>query len=124
MIEPGSSSDPAPASSWVEPSSDAPRIRNRAYLAGFAPLVLAIVLGLVSPKFFAPMLDTTVPQGGIVLGLWILGVAALLMIAGVLVMRAVPTTFGVAFGLIVFTFPSIFLVIIGPAICLIVQNVD
>lgn len=114
--------DPPPVS-WIatSPKPAAPA-GSRVYLLGFIPLALFVFLAIAAPGFFAPMIDTTVPTGGASLGIPLLLLTAGLMLAGVLVMRRFPTVLGVAVGLIVFTFASLLLVIIGPAICLIAQN--
>jgi hypothetical protein len=106
--------------SWVAPpESSGP---NRVYLVGFLPLVFFIYLSLAAPAFMAPLYDGSVTIGGIPLGPIILVLAALLMLAGVLVMRAYPTAVGVVVGLVVFTLPSLFVVILGPAMMLITQD--
>jgi hypothetical protein len=86
------------------------------------PLVVFVFFALAAPGFLAPMFDTTVPTGGLALGLSVLAVAAALMLVGVAVMWRFPSVLGVAVGIVGFTFPSLFLVILGPAICLIAQN--
>jgi hypothetical protein len=110
--------------SWVAPPTAAPAKRSRAYLLGFLPLVLFLLFAIGAPGFYAPMFDTTVQTGGQSLGVPLLVAAALFMLAGVAIMWRFPTALGVAVGVVCCTFPSLFLVIIGPAICLIAQNLD
>ena len=128
--EPGSELTPstvATAPTWVgsPPATPAtPAKRSHSYVLGFLPLVLFLLFAIAAPGFYAPMFDTTVPTGGQSLGVPLLIAAALFMLAGVAVMWRFPTALGVAVGLVCFTFPSLFIVIIGPAICLIAQNLD
>ena len=83
-----------------------------------------IALAVLSPGFFKPMLDTTVPTGGIALGLPILLVAGALMLVGVGLMWRFQAAWAIAVALIAFTFPAMFLILMGPAVCLIAQNVS
>lgn len=82
------------------------------------------MFAILAPGFYAPMFDTTVPTGGLSLGLPLLAAAGLFMLAGIAVMRRFPSSLGIALGVVCFTFPALFLIIIGPAICLIAQNLD
>ena len=93
-------------------------------MLGFLPLVLFLLFAIAAPGFYAPMFDTTVPTGGQSLGVPLLVAAAIFMVVGVLVMWRFPTALGVVVGIVCFTFPSLFIVIIGPAICLIAQNIE
>ena len=116
--------DPTPPVGWVAPPPSPARGRSGVYLVGFAPLAFLILLGILAPGFFAPMLDTTVPTGGIGLGLPILLVAGALTLVGVGLMWRFQAAWAVAVSLIVFTFPAMFLILLGPAVCLIAQNLS
>ena len=111
-----------PPDGWVAPPR--PSGPDHVYLIGLAPLALFLFLVIAAPTFMSPMFDTSVPSGGIALGIPILVAAGILMIAGMAVMRAVPSCFGVAVGFLGFTASSLFLVIMGPAFCLVAQNLS
>jgi hypothetical protein len=63
-----------------------------------------------------------VQTGGITLGLPIIGAIVVLTLIGVAVMHAFPSVFAALVAIVCFTSPALFLVILGPAICLITQN--
>ena len=113
----------SPPTGWVAPPP-ATGPRRGVYVVGFLPLVLFVVLAIAAPGFLAPMFDTTVASGGASLGIVILLVAAALMLVGVAIMWRFPTILGVVVALVGFTSPSLFLIIMGPAVCLIVQNLS
>ena len=111
-----------PTNGWVAPPP--PGGPNRVYLIGLVPLLFFMFLMVAAPQFMSPMFDTTVPSGGISLGIPILIVAGILMLIGMVIMRAVPTCLGIGVGFVAFTIPSLFLIIMGPAFCLIAQNLE
>jgi hypothetical protein len=100
----------------------APPKPSRLYFIGLAPLVLFAILLVVAPDFLQPLFDTRGVDGGIGIGIPILAAILALTVCGIVLMRLWPTALGVALGLLLFTAPSLFLVLIGPAICLIYTN--
>ena len=114
--------EPTPPVGWVAPEPTASSGRSGVWLVGFIPLVFAVAISILAPGFYGPMLDTTVASGGASLGIPLLLIAGALMLAGVVVMWRFPNVAGVVIALVCFTSPSLFLVLIGPAICLIAQN--
>jgi hypothetical protein len=110
-----------PASGWA--ATEPPRKPNHRYLLGLAPILLFLGLEVLVPGFLQPIFDARLADGTGV-GIWILFAIMFLAVCGILVMRLIPTTFGAVLGFLVFTAPSLFLVIFGPAICLIYTNLS
>ena len=106
---------------WVAPPSTELRT-GPIYLVGFAPVAVFVLLSVLAPGFFAPMLDTSAPAGGAWIGLPLLLLAAALMVAGIAVMWRFRLPWVAALAVLFLTLPSIVLLLMGPAICLIAQN--
>ncbi len=116
-------SPPAPPGGWTAPDKTTSSHGSRLYLIGFAPLVLLVFLAVAAPSFLAPLFDTSVTTtANLPLGWLLLGIAVLFMAGGILVMRAFPSALGVALGMLVFTFPSLVIILFGPAMVLIAEN--
>jgi hypothetical protein len=116
--------EPTPPVGWVAPEPAAPAGRSRIWLIAFLPLAFAVLVSIISPGLFAPMFDTAVANGGASMGIPLLLVAAALMLAGVVVMWRFPSLVGVLVAFVCFTFPSMFILLMGPAVCLIAQNLS
>ena len=100
------------------------RASGAAKIASLAPFLVAVALQLFAPVYFAPMLvrppDILGIPLGVVAGALILAWAAL----GTLIVWTTHSRLAAAMALAFLTLPSIFALILGPAIILILQNLS
>jgi len=104
----------APARPWRAPAA--------ARLSSLAPFLLAVALQLFAPVYFRPMLARPPEILGIPLGV-VVGALTLAWAAfGSLVVWTTHSRLAAALALGFLTIPSIFAMILGPAVILILQN--
>ncbi len=97
--------------------------RPIAFGCGLSPLWLLLFLTVVSIGFLGPLGDKAAGIDGIPLGWFLLGLIALLTAVGFILIVRATSSIGLILPLVFLIFPALMLVIIGPAIVLIVENV-
>ena len=88
----------------------------------FLPLIVLAVVQVASTDFVQPMFSEPPSILGIPLGVVVGAVAFVWMLIGAAMLWNAQSTWRVMLALIVFTFPATFVVIYGPAVILIMQN--
>jgi hypothetical protein len=94
----------------------------RAILVGLSPLWLLVLAAIWSPAFLDPLWTNEVAIAGLPAGVAVLGAIGLLTVAGTLVIWRARSRAVLAAGMIVLTFPALWLVILGPSIVLVLEN--
>ncbi|HET9851790.1 MAG TPA: hypothetical protein VFP56_04705 [Candidatus Limnocylindrales bacterium] len=93
-----------------------------ARLASLAPFFLAVALQLFAPRYFPPLFAAPPDVMGVPLGV-IVGALALAWAAfGALVVWTTHSRVAAALALAFLTLPSMFALLLGPAVVLILQN--
>lgn len=104
----------APPRQWRAPAA--------ARVSSLAPFLLAIALQLFAPVYFQPLLAKPPEILGIPLGV-VVGALILAWAAfGSIIVWTTHSRLATALALAFFTVPSIFAMILGPAVILILQN--
>lgn len=93
-----------------------------ARVAAFIPLALLLVLGLAAPGYFDPLSTQPPSIVGIPLGQVLLAAAVVWMVIGAIAIWFTRSQAAQLAILFFFTFPSLFVVIMAPALILIMQN--
>lgn len=88
-------------------------------LMGLTPLV---AFAFIVSRWGWPRFDKPPEMLGLPLGVVVLGVALAIMLAGVLALRRTSSSLAAVLIILLFTFPATILVVIGPAIIFILQN--
>ena len=104
--------------------SPRPGRRRRSSIASFVPLGFAIVLGIVAPGFYEPLLDDKVNILGAPALVPFAGALLLLLAIDFLVIGLVRSSFVQGLILAVTTTAGVFLVILAPAFARIAVNLD
>ena len=89
-----------------------------------APMALVVFLLLASPTFLEPFTDERVAIAGLPLGLWIVGLLALLTTIAVGAAIFVRNTLAAVLVVVVLTSVAFWVVVLGPATVLIVTNLE
>lgn len=105
-----------------EPVAQQRERRVVALTVGLGPIWLLVYLRLATPPFLDPLGNPDVAIGGVPLGWVIVIAAAWLSIAAAAVIDRTQGGRALAFALLLLVFPALFLVILGPASVLIVEN--
>jgi hypothetical protein len=116
---------PRPVDAAAVRSLDGParRVPGKAgYALALLPLWSAILLGVVAPDFMTSLLLNPPSVLGYPLGIALTFGAGLLMALGVLAMRLAGSPSWRTVAFVVFTIPSLILIVLAPAIALVVAN--
>lgn len=98
-------------------SRRAPRI-----VLGLLPLWVLIFFALAAPGFMDPMFANPPAIAGLPAGVFVLVVAMVLTLAGVLFLRRTRSDLATVLVLLVFTVPAMALILFGPAAILLLQS--
>jgi hypothetical protein len=90
----------------------------------FLPLAVLVAMTFFAPRFSEPMFGKPPDVLGIPLGVVFQGLAMLWMLWGVLVVWRARSRLVESLGLMLFTIPATVAVVYGPAIILILQNLN
>ena len=113
---------------WMEsrgPAGTAPKAWRASIalrLVSLTPFAFALVISLVSRRFFDPLFAEAPTVLGIPVGLVVGGGALMWAALGALVVWTARSPLLAMLALLLFTVPSILALILGPALILIVQN--
>lgn len=106
-------------------SAPVPQRRERRIVAltvGLGPIWLLVYLWLAAPAFLEPLGNGDVAVGGVPLG-WVMAItAAGLSVAAAAIIERTRGNRALGFAILLLVFPALFLVLLGPAFVLIVEN--
>ncbi len=111
--------DPVPSGAAPAPGSSTGLI-----VASFVPIGFAIVLGVVAPGFYEPLLDDRVNVAGLPALVPFAGALLVLLAIDLLVIALVRSSFVQGLVLALTTTAGVFLVILAPAFARIAVNLD
>ena len=94
-----------------------------ALIVGMSPLWIGLFLALATPTFVERMDDAKVAIAGLPAGWFLILASLILAISGAIAIWKARSTVVVVAALVLLTFPALVLVIMGPALVLIVENV-
>lgn len=106
---------------------DEPHTRSSALsrvLVGLVPVWLQLVIAIASPKFSASVFDNPPGIAGLPAGVLLLALAMVWTLIGAVVLHKRRSTAGVIGALLVFVAPATLVVLFGPALVLIIQNLE
>lgn len=86
------------------------------------PAWIVLFVSVVAPRGFGPMVENPPGIGGMPAGVVLGGFAVLLTTLGVLVVRRATSPLVLSLSFALLTIPAVVIVILGPAIILLVQN--
>lgn len=92
-------------------------------LVALTPLWLFLVLA-VRGSFWNPFFSAPPSIAGVPLGLVVLGLCGLWMLLGLVIVWDTRSAAMQALGLLLFTLPATMLLVMGPAMVLIIQNLE
>jgi hypothetical protein len=92
------------------------------YAIASLPFILIVFAQVVAPGFMEPIFANPPSLVGLPLGVVLLFAVAIWASLAFVVIRAFRSGFGIALGVLVFTIPAIFAIILLPATILIIQN--
>jgi hypothetical protein len=117
---------PPPPPPTAIPASTGPARSQQVLLlaVALAPLALLVFLLLASPAFLEPFADERVAIAGLALGLWIVGLLALLTTIAVGAAIFVRNTLAAVLVVVVLASVAFWVVVLGPATVLIVINLE
>ena len=101
-------------------TSRGPRFTSRA--TAFTPLIVGTILFLAPTRYFDPMFAKPPDMLGVPLGVVALALAGIWMLIGVAIVWNARSRITEMLALMLFTIPATILVILGPALILIMQN--
>ena len=108
----------------IETGTSGRRGRRRllTLIVGLSPLWLLLYLVVVDPGFLEPLGRNSVSLVGLPLGMAMIGTALLLSLAGAFVIWRASSKRMTGIALLVLIVPALTLVVFGPAIYLIIEN--
>lgn len=91
-------------------------------ILGLSPVWLGVFLAFAAPTFIEPFGRQDVAIAGLPLGVVLSVVSLVLAVSGAIVIWKARSTTVVAAALVLLTFPALMLVLMGPAVILILEN--
>jgi hypothetical protein len=110
------------SSGSATPTSAADQSRRANLVVALSPLIVGLILLLVPARFFDPMFSKPPDILGVPLGFVLLVIAAAWAAIGVAIVWRVRSSIALLLALVLFAAPAMIVVIFGPAIILIMQN--